>query len=342
MSRRQLARACALVLWSAFAIEIAGGPALAAPKFQGVFMAGNYPGGATFDDFLEPSAQALAFNMSLWSNWDIAGPNKNIDVLSGTTQFGITDAQRYINALAPYQAGGARALNAGDYFYLLYFGHGTFGTRQGTLPGEQAPAMSVWDEALSFPDHTVVTDDELKGEFAKFNPGVGKIFINVSCYSGGFWNGNDTVGGGDLEQLAGTALIASSIESQPTYPGGLGPRPYEPLLLRNLIATAHPLYWYNHGIFSPTLAQWYAVSAVGGGYAGVNRFADFISEEGEEDIWYNQLVSGTSDIPGLELYDPGDLFNDWWGEVVPEPGSLSMALLASCAALAMRRDLSRR
>jgi len=65
-------------------LGIFAGAALAAPKFQGVFMAGNYPGGATFDDFLQPSAVALANTMSLWNNWDVAGPNKNIDVLPDT------------------------------------------------------------------------------------------------------------------------------------------------------------------------------------------------------------------------------------------------------------------
>jgi len=167
MRFESLVRSCALITLVA-AFGFVSATSLAAPKFQGVFMAGNYPGGAAFDDFLEPSANALAFNMSLWSNWDIVGPNKNIDVLTGTTQLGISDSQRYIDAMAPYQAGGAKQLNAGDYFYLLYFGHGTYGTRLGTLPGEVAPALSVWDEALSFPDHTALTDDELKTEFGKF------------------------------------------------------------------------------------------------------------------------------------------------------------------------------
>ena len=46
---------------------------------------------------------------------------------------------------------------------------------------------------------------------------IQKTFILDACFSGGFWNGNDSDGTGDLKSLPLTRLIASSSEDQLTW-----------------------------------------------------------------------------------------------------------------------------
>ncbi len=224
-----------------------------------VLMAGNYPGPPAFDDTLSPSMFALAANLATWPNWT-RGPGGNIVELPGNT----TPAQ-FLAAIDPYLAGGPKELDKGDFFLLFYFGHGGFYSTDETLApaNERLPALNIWEEGPSFPNGSAFSDNKLTEKFRQFKPGVIKAFVNISCFSGGLWNGNNPLGRGDLEQVPNTILMASSIEALPTLTGNLGPRPWEPHYLRRLIFNLA-----RNGRRSLTRAQWHALSFVPGTVTG--------------------------------------------------------------------------
>jgi hypothetical protein len=206
-------------LFPVFGLLLASTDSAQAARSQAVLYGGNYAGGPAFDNNLQLSAQALAANMSLWGNWDWGAGLNNIDVLGGAG-----GAVQFKAALDPYQAGGANQLNAGDFMLVFYFGHGGFqgdvaASVNGGRVNENAPALTLNDEYLAFPDRSMLWDDEMAAEMLQFNPGVYKLFVNISCFSGGFWGGNDE---GDLETVPLMALMRSSPEVLPTMTGGLG------------------------------------------------------------------------------------------------------------------------
>jgi RHS repeat-associated protein/uncharacterized repeat protein (TIGR01451 family) len=229
-----------------------------------VLFAGDYPGPPAFDDHLSISRDALAANLATWQNWK-RGAGGNIVELAGNTT-----AQQFLDAITPFTAGQPKALGNGDFFLLFYFGHGGFygNDGQGNPANERVPAFNIWEEGLHFPDASVVSDNQLTAKFKTFAPGVYKVFVNISCFSGGFWNGNNPGGLGDLEQVPRTVLMASSIEPLTTLTGNLSPRTWEPLYLRNLI-----LNLARNGRQSLTLAQWHYSSFVPGTVTGF-RFDD--------------------------------------------------------------------
>jgi RHS repeat-associated protein/uncharacterized repeat protein (TIGR01451 family) len=235
----------------------------AAAQYAAVLFGGDYPGPPSFDDHLSLSRAALANNLRTWPNW--TGPGATIMELPGNTT-----GPQFLDAITPFTAGGATPLQRGDVFILFYFGHGGFYSTdgQGNRASERPPAYNVWEEGLSFPGGSVVSDNMLTEEFKLFNPGVNKVFINISCFSGGFWNGNNPGGIGDLEQVPDTLLMASSIEPLCTLTGGLPPRTFEPVYLHNLIANLA-----RNGRPTMTFAQWHYQSWVPGTVTGF-RFDD--------------------------------------------------------------------
>lgn len=288
-------------------------------SYQAVMVAPSYPGGPAFDNNLALSRAAFASGLATWGNWR-RGPGGNIVELPGNTS-----AAGFTNAFTPFQAGGAEALQAGDLFVAFYFGHGT-----PLRDSERAPALNPHDEALAFPDNTFVTDDRMRAAFGSFSPGVFKLFIDVSCFSGGMWNGNDVLGGGDLEQEPRSIAITSSLESQLTYTSGIGPRPWEPLVLLRMINT---LFFADH-TRDLSIGQFYALSAARGSAINASRFAEGDPVEDPppgNDLW-NLPVSGDFDsalFSNVPLSDLPSLV-----VTTPEPGTASLMALG-IAALAL-------
>ncbi|HWP66992.1 MAG TPA: hypothetical protein VNO26_13915 [Candidatus Limnocylindria bacterium] len=236
--------------------------------YQAIMVAPNYPGGPAFDNNLALSRAELAAAFATWPNWR-RGLGGNIVELPGNT-----NRTRFLNAFTPFIAGGAEALQAGDLFVVLYFGHGSkYDYRFLPFPFadfERLPAFDTHDEVLFFPDHSAVTDDDLRAKFAQFAPGVFKLFINVSCFSGGAWNGNDASGAGDLELVPRSIMMSSSREHQFTFTAGIPPRRWEPLFLARLINVAR---FADHTV-GLSIAQYYALSAAFGSAVNASRFDD--------------------------------------------------------------------
>src|SRR5690242_19878356 len=227
-------------------------------RYQAIMVAPNYPGGPAFDDNLALSRAALASAFATWPNWR-RGLGGNIVELPGNT-----NRTAFLNAFAPFIAGGSEALQAGDLFVLFYFGHGSY-----YQDSETPPALNPYDEGLAFPSSKVL-DDDMRAKFGQFNPGVFKLFIDVSCFSGGMWNGYDAVGGGDLEQEPRSILMSSSRENQFTFVGGVLRRWWEPIFLVKLINTA---LTFDH-TQTLSIANYYALSAASGSAVNASRFAE--------------------------------------------------------------------
>jgi len=295
------------LVWGGFTPSLAIG-------YQSVMFGGNYLGGPSFDDNLSLSALALAQNFDKWGNWDLSGSKKNIDLLPGNT-----NATGFLNALNPYKAGGAKAMKSGDLFVLFYFGHGSSVT-----DAERYPALNTRDETLYFPNTSQLIDDTLTAGLAGFNSGVYKLFVNISCYSGGFWNGNDLNSVGDIEKLSRSILFSSSRENQLTYTGGLAPRPWEPIFLHNLILNISPSAW--PGQRSVTIQQWYDRSRASGSAINQSRFVPGEDETPDEILDNNPPAPDGPFDSGFDItddvIDPPPLF-----ETVPEPTS-TLGLLA--------------
>ncbi|MBS3917517.1 MAG: caspase family protein [Deltaproteobacteria bacterium] len=74
------------------------------------------------------------------------------------------------------------------------------------------------DEYLYLPSGERIYDDELAEWFNTDQwKNVKKTFILDSCFSGGFWGGNDTNSFGDLERLSDVRLLAASDENQVAF-----------------------------------------------------------------------------------------------------------------------------
>lgn len=269
---------------------LAARPSSAAPirvngvGYQAIMVAPNYVGGPAFDDNLALSRAELAAAFASWPNWR-RGLGGNIVELPGNT-----NRTRFLNAFAPFLAGGGEALQAGDLFVVFYFGHGSkydFSRKNPPFRDvEQIPAFDTFDEGPFFPDKSFVTDDLMRATFGQFNPGVFKLFINVSCFSGGLWFGNDATGGGDLEREPRSILLSSSRESQSTYVGLIPPRLWEPRFLVNMINVAR---FADHTV-GLSIGQFYALSAAFGTAANASRFGDPDPDPGEDppagdDLW---------------------------------------------------------
>ena len=263
MLRKTLGISRAAFLALALVFTLGPAPRTLAGQNVAVLFAGDYPGPPAFDDHLSLSRAALANNLRTWPDW--TAPNSTIVELPGNST-----GQQFLDAITPFTAGGATPLAKGDFFLLFYFGHGGFYSTDGAghAASERPPAYNVWEEGLAFPGGTGVSDNVLTTTFKQFAPGVNKVFVNISCFSGGFWNGNNPGGIGDLEQVPNTLLMASSIEPLCTLTGNLPPRTWEPLYLRNLIANLA-----RNGRASMTLAQWHYLSWVPGTVTG-SRFDD--------------------------------------------------------------------
>lgn len=279
-------------------------------NFGAVMLAGNYPGGPTFDDNLQPSRDALAASFALWPNWQ-RGPGGNIVELPGNT-----GAQGFLNAITNR----GNMLGAGDLLVVFYFGHGGWRAN-----AENPPALNSRDEQLVLGDNSKITDDAMAATLNGLNPGLYKLFINISCFSGGFWGGNDA---GDLERVPRTILMRSSREDQLTYTGGLAPRPNEPLYLRNLIFTARTNAFRS-------ILTWHLASAVFGSAINANRFGEQGDEEEDigDDIW-GQEYSGDFDAMDFDTMIPMEEFETIG---VPAPAAAGLAALTA-AFLARRRE----
>lgn len=294
------------------------GTASAAPSYGAVFLGANYPGGPAFDDNLAASSGDLAATFATWPNWT-RGVGGNIVELPGATA-----AAGYLAAMNRFQPGGANALGAGDVFVAFYFGHGS----RGGASNERRPAINNNDEFLSFPNGSSVTDDQMTTAMNAFAPGVKKMFINVSCMSGGFLNGNDRTGEGDLETVAGTTLMFSSAENQLTFPAGLAPRPEQPLILRNLIQNGRRPARDADGL---SVIDWYTPSAVAGSGSGDRFGTDDPGDGGSDSIFSPGSGDFESGLAGDSSMFSTLLF-------VPEPASLGL-LMFGALFLRARRPL---
>jgi hypothetical protein len=110
----------------------------------------------------------------------------------------------------------AMNINANDLFIFYYSGHANR-----YLGYERSPALDNADEAL-YPTTSpkCFTDNNLTASLNQSSanppdnyPNVDKIAVLDCCYSGGFWNGSDLGGGGDLETIHRIALLASTNET---------------------------------------------------------------------------------------------------------------------------------
>lgn len=103
-----------------------------------------------------------------------------------------------------------------DLFFFGYIGHAGTGINFGF---EQAPAQTPADEFLAPAGSLaggVIYDDQLAGVLSGRS---GPTLVALeSCFSGGFWNGNDEDGLGDLEKNGdNTCLYAACRETQESY-----------------------------------------------------------------------------------------------------------------------------
>ncbi|HWX22256.1 MAG TPA: RHS repeat-associated core domain-containing protein [Candidatus Binatia bacterium] len=253
-------KSCLRLLFLVLALVLVkAAPALAGQRNAAVLFAGDYPGGAVFDDHLSLSSFRFAQALLTWPNWQ-PGPNARITLLPGNAS-----PQQFIAAITDFAAGGANELQAGDFILVLYFGHGGyFGLGDPTAERYLSfPPVYLWWPVFPFYYVPVavqqgITDNQLAAVFNSFKPGVMKAFINISCYSGGFW-GVDPSLAGDLALVPNMLLMASSIETLPTMTGNLPPYYWEPTYLHNLINNL-----YRNGRRSLTLAQWHFASFVPG------------------------------------------------------------------------------
>jgi len=190
--------------------------------FSGTVRAGNcaviigptYPGGDPFDDTIaQTRANAMAASLNQWGNW--AG---GVTTLTG----GVTCAQ-----ITTAIGNCAATLVPGDIFLLIYHGHGSYVSDAEMVP----PAADTCDETI-WPNQDC-TDDAITAALAGINPNVRKFVILASCYSGGFWNGNDPAG--DKESLTTKLFLAGCAECECL--------PEPSVFVNNLLAKLDPAGW---------------------------------------------------------------------------------------------------
>ena len=81
-------------------------------------------------------------------------------------------------------------------------------------PGDEYALMSYTGDA----DLQILTDDNLAGFLgAPALAQVNKLFVNASCFSGGFWQDYPAAADQDLAAVPNMALLASSPEEKPSY-----------------------------------------------------------------------------------------------------------------------------
>ena len=145
-------------------------------------------------------AQDLRTAMLTWDNWKPG----NINLLGA----GATAAQ-INNALAGQNVG------PNDFFLFFYSGHGSY--TQVQLDESVPPAIDECDETIA-PIGGQKRDDDITDKLraANFDPAATKLVVLDSCFSGGFWNGQDTIflPLGDLERVPQTTLLASVPEDE--------------------------------------------------------------------------------------------------------------------------------
>jgi hypothetical protein len=282
-----------------------------ATRYQSVMFGGNYSGGQSFDDNLSLSMGRLATSFDSWSNWDRGG--NMLELAGNTNHNGI------VNSINRFSASGADALKSGDVFVFSYFGHG--GSDQGIFEDEFS-GVNLGDEFLALPDGGKIYDDELTQIFNSFNEGVIKLFMNISCLSGGFWGGNDLFSGGDLEQSPGTVLMSSSREGENTYPGGTPGDDFwwEPEYLTNLIDNMN----YDGSSNSITIGQLHNRSAANGSAINSVAFDDWDTLKSGE--FHSELFSQNSFDLDVAI-----------GVAVPEPSTIVLLLLGVFGLVIFRR-----
>lgn len=267
-----------------------------AMSFQSVMLGANYAGGASFDDNLSLSMERLAASFATWGNWQ-RGEGGNIVELSGDT-----NSEGLVNAISPFTSTGSNALADGDLFVLFYFGHG--GNDSGIFEDEYG-AETIGDEYLALPDGSRLSDDDLTDIFNEFNEGVVKLFINISCHSGGFWGGGDWFSAGDLEESSQSVLMSSSGEDELTYAGGTGAFSWEPEYLSNLIDNMR----YDGTTESLTIQQLHDLSTASGSAINAHAFRDW--DELQSGEYHSALYA--NNLENLDIVI---------GTAVPEPSTL--------------------
>ena len=209
-----------------------------------------------------------------------------------------------------------KVVKPGDNLIFFYSGHGS--------GSETDPSV---DESLAPTLLARIVDDDLAGWFLDASrrdkwADVNKLFILDSCYSGGFWNGEDA----DLSALDRMALLAASSE--------MG------------LAASNPDADCQ-GYFSLALAE---------GLEKVGRWAR--ADTGKDGLSVQDLLDWLNSYPGYPSEITGYLKDGWsddlvtlqWGVtgtvspdfdmVVPEPASLLLLALGGLVLLRCRRSVS--
>ncbi len=224
-------RTRALVSSLTAALLLSGG---ATAANRAVVIGPSYPGGPAFDDTIASDrADQIADSLEQWGNW--AG---NVNRLTGAVT-----CQNIYDAIAA----AAAQHQPGDIFLLIYHGHGSYVANGETVP----PAADTCDETI-YPS-TNCLDDAVKAALAGIPAGVRKMVVLASCYSGGFWNGQDA---GDLERLTEICLLSGADECSCL--------PEPSTFVDNLLAKVAPAGWPNQN--SVTFQQF--IDAVMNGAAG--------------------------------------------------------------------------
>jgi uncharacterized repeat protein (TIGR01451 family) len=174
-----------------------GKPKLMKKNYKAILVGMNYA--ESWEQWLK-DATALRDVMKTWDNWK----GGTINVIGA-------------GASAPGIAGslGGAGIGVDDFFLFYYSGHGSYTTDENdeTVP----PALDKCDETLytSGAPHQF-WDDSARAAFDGFAAGAYKLAVLDSCYSGGFWNGEDTgpLPQGDLERVSQTTLLASVPEDK--------------------------------------------------------------------------------------------------------------------------------
>lgn len=150
------------------------------------------------------NATAMQAALLTWSCW--RSPTGTIKLITG--QASNKDIVGNLSAMN---------ISANDYFIFYYSGHAN---RYNGY--ERSPALTPVDEALYTTtirpnSPRSLKDNDFTSCLNQTSPNnytnADKIIVLDCCYAGGFWNGNDLGGGGDLERLPRVALLSSANET---------------------------------------------------------------------------------------------------------------------------------